>query len=788
MQKKMISIIIIAIIIFFIENPLQAQQTRVDSIINLLNKSNKTRGVDTIIFNMARQLISSANLSYSHINQIEKAGDQFKKGNDEDLCYTIKFAVLENLSISDKFKAIEYGKLNFQKLENSQTTHAKYLAQLFLTQLRLPYRNSTKLTEGFQFFTEKLNQYKLAKDSFGLSTCYYVLGGFYRQTGLYESAMYNMKKSTSFLDSSDFNGQTYLDFSVNSGKPGWLNNGTIIADYYLLMGEYENTIKQSELILKTTVDYYKGGGNGVSGMGVGLLFGTRHLALAKIMINQLDSVDYYLKLAANSGFDKVDKSAIPVILEYRSLYDIKRGAYAEADSLLQQCWKLVIQDQIPVAPPSGYVEPDYYLALLRIEQRKFNEAITLLLKNIERVKSVRKNVLRDYKLLATLYEKTGDNIKAKEVYKSFIKLQDSITVDQSKFRTLSFETEQHITDNEIAISKLESENKLSTVTKNFTIGIAVLFILLAGTIFFRFKSKQKANQVLQEQKEKVESTLAELKSTQSQLIQSEKMASLGELTAGIAHEIQNPLNFVNNFSEVNKELLVELKAERLKPNGDRKEDIENELIDDVISNEEKINHHGKRADAIVKGMLQHSRSSSGQKEPADINALCDEYLRLAYHGLRAKDNSFNASFETKFDDTIGMVNIQSQEMGRVILNLINNAFYAVATPQPPKGGVDVADKKYKPTVTISTSIITPPSGGRGVDGRMIMISVKDNGPGIPPNIVDKIFQPFFTTKPTGQGTGLGLRLSYDIVKAHGGELKVETREGEGSQFTISIPV
>jgi signal transduction histidine kinase len=270
------------------------------------------------------------------------------------------------------------------------------------------------------------------------------------------------------------------------------------------------------------------------------------------------------------------------------------------------------------------------------------------------------------------------------------------------------------------------------------------------------------------QLDNLEQTLSELKATQAQLIQSEKMASLGELTAGIAHEIQNPLNFVNNFSEVNTELIDELKQEADKGNIE-----EVKLIaDDIKENEQKINHHGKRADAIVKGMLQHSRSSSGVKEPTDINALADEYLRLSFHGLRAKDKSFNAEIKTEFDESIGKINIIPQDIGRVILNLLNNAFYAVAekTKQHPED--------YEPTVTVST---------KTVDNK-VLISVKDNGNGIPQKVLDKIFQPFFTTKPTGQGTGLGLSLAYDIIKAHSGEIKVDTKEGEGTEFIIQIPI
>jgi len=272
---------------------------------------------------------------------------------------------------------------------------------------------------------------------------------------------------------------------------------------------------------------------------------------------------------------------------------------------------------------------------------------------------------------------------------------------------------------------------------------------------------------LQAEKKRAEEALKELRSAQALLIQSEKMASLGELTAGIAHEIQNPLNFVNNFSEVSYELMDEMNAEITK--GDMI--AAKAIASDIQQNLEKIATHGKRADAIVKSMLQHSSSSSGIKEPTNINALADEYLRLAYHGLRAKDISFNASMKTDFDETIGSIDIISQDIGRVILNLITNAFYAVTEKR--KLGLEA----YEPTVTVSTKKLKD----------HVEVRVSDNGNGIPPGLVDKIFQPFFTTKPTGQGTGLGLSLSYDIVKAHGGELKVVSKEGEGAVFVIQIP-
>ena len=275
-------------------------------------------------------------------------------------------------------------------------------------------------------------------------------------------------------------------------------------------------------------------------------------------------------------------------------------------------------------------------------------------------------------------------------------------------------------------------------------------------------------QQVTERTSELKTSLENLKSTQSQLIQSEKMASLGELTAGIAHEIQNPLNFVNNFSEVSAELVDEMNEEIEQGNM---EDVK-EIAVDIKQNLEKINHHGNRAGEIVKGMLQHSRTSSGKKEATDINSLTDEYLRLAYHGLRAKDKSFNATLKTDFDEKIGKIDIIPQDIGRVILNLITNAFYAVNEKKKQ------APEDYEPTVKVSTR----------KKGPEIQINVEDNGMGIPSEIKDKLFQPFFTTKPTGQGTGLGLSLSYDIIKAHGGEIKVKSKEGAGTEFIIKLPV
>jgi signal transduction histidine kinase len=492
----------------------------------------------------------------------------------------------------------------------------------------------------------------------------------------------------------------------------------------------------------------------------GLAYCYFDIGVAFTGLNQLDSANIY-ELKAIETFRKFNYEE-PLV--YQVLGDIKMQSGSHSEALDYYRKSLVVSLSKNESRALAYAYNK--MASFYKKTNQPDSAIYYAQKGLAESRSInqKKTILEASALLSELYEPKDTKLSLQ-----YLEIADAYK--DSLFGAGTIEAVQSLVareqdrQKEMRAAKIAFQNQL----KEYAL-VGGLFILIV-IAFFLYRNNQKeknAKRLLQQKNEVIEQTLNRLKATQAQLIQSEKMASLGELTTGIAHEIQNPLNFVNNFSEVSHELIDEMKSELAVGNKQSAMDI----AGDVQQNLEKIVHHGKRADAIVKGMLQHSRTSSGQKEPTDINALADEYLRLAYHGFCAKDKSFDAKFETDLDQTIGKVNIVPQDIGRVLLNLINNAFYAVAEKKQQLDGT------YDPIVSVITR--------RKED--KIEVKVNDNGNGIPQKVLDKIFQPFFTTKPTGVGTGLGLSLSYDIVKAHGGEIKVQTKQGEGSEFEIYLPI
>ncbi len=439
-----------------------------------------------------------------------------------------------------------------------------------------------------------------------------------------------------------------------------------------------------------------------------------------------------------------------------------------------------IQDYYPIC--------DYLNSLTDVHLNKGDEqtALNYALRSLHLAEQYAlKEQIADANLkLSEVYEKAGNLSQSLKYYKTHIAYRDSINNIKSVQKMADLRTDYEVSQKQVEVNMLNQQKRDQ---KNLVIALGIILglsVIILGILLRNNRNKRKAYKILNlqkqetdEQKAKAEDALTELQVTQKQLIQSAKMASLGELTAGIAHEIQNPLNFVNNFSEVSVELLGELREGTVNKLTASEKAEASEIINDLAANLKKISDHGKRADSIVKGMLQHSHVSANKKEPTDINALSDEYLRLSYHGLRAKDNTFNISIETSFDNNIEKLLIVPQDIGRVLLNIYNNAFYSVH--QKTKLNIE----GYEPKLWLTTKGIV-----KNGELKAAHIYIRDNGMGIPDKILNKIYQPFFTTKPAGQGTGLGLSLSYDLItNEHQGQLNVETKEGEYAEFIIELP-
>lgn len=692
-----------------------------------------------------------------------------------------------NLEVVPNESLIHFAKDFIEANKSNYSYNCKKVLLEVIREGRLPYRNLGQINEGITYYTQLAEYFEGKDDPAILSIIYSVLPGFYSRMGLTEKAEYYVLKSLSYLEDNSANDTLYVLLGTSGKTNRYAQLGIIASDN----DEY---VKAERYLKLSLLEYQKlkAPMSFTDGVLLFILMGRVNVALEK------DSSIYYFNKAiymlsqykmadeAFNGLASLDREY------YYAWYYLERGKYfidKKNDSAAYYFTKtkgLKEEKNLGITGPIGELIPNYYAAKVALAQNNPLRAVELLLTEIQELRTIstRTSLLKELELLAQSYTAAGKYKEGYEVQKEVLQLMQLVKQESDAAKTLSFEIERKIQENENDIALLKAKEETNEKVKYYLYGITALLGMFAVTLGIAIFNKQKSNARLASINKEVTDTLEQLKQTQSQLIQSEKMASLGELTAGIAHEIQNPLNFVNNFSEVNTELIDELKKELAEGN----KQLAEELVDDIKSNSEKINHHGKRAGDIVKGMLQHSRSSSGVKEPTNINVLCDEYLRLAYHGLRAKDKSFNATMKTEFDETIGIINIVSQDIGRVILNLISNAFYAVnekykdeSTKLKAEGEkssyAKASEDKYEPTVSVSTR----------KEGNKVLISVKDNGNGIPDKIKEKIFQPFFTTKPTGQGTGLGLSLSYDIVKAHGGELKAETKIGEGSEFIIKLP-
>jgi two-component system NtrC family sensor kinase len=690
-----------------------------------------------------------------------------------------KIALLSRINIDTAINVSQ------QNIEEAKKINYKKGEADALLQLATNFCNKGKFDEAQRALETSQDLFKQLKDSTGFAKLYSGYGMMYGMQSKYESAIFYFQK--------------VIDAAQRTNDKSLLSTAyhNISISYYM-QSNYSQALMYQQKALQFAEELHDVPLQAKVEMNMGLAYSSLNYnvraeqsflkAIGLAQKQGLKNVELYAYSNLSTLYYDAEKK-----FELAYDYAIKAATLAEqmgdqgmqATSLSNAARALAAQKKFQQAEELGRKsmiiadsssEPlniyQTYSAMGSIltSEEKYKDAIPFFEKSFAALKDAdiyNEQNAESYADLSKCYEKTGNYSKALSAYKMSARITDSIrskdNIRNSTELTLNYEFEK-----KQQAAKAEQEKKDAVASAKqiaLIIGLALTFIL-ALVALNAYRNKRKANALLSTQKEEIQTTLTELKTTQAQLVQAEKMASLGELTAGIAHEIQNPLNFVNNFSEVSQELVDEMETELTKGNTENAIEIGK----DVKQNLQKIVHHGQRADAIVKSMLLHSRTSSAQKEPVDINALADEYLRLSYHGLRAKDKTFNAMVQTDFDKSIGKINLIQQDIGRVLLNLFTNAFYSVTQKKQ-------LNETYQPIVSVCTKKLKD----------KVEIRVKDNGTGIPQKVLDKVFQPFFTTKPAGQGTGLGLSLSYDIIRAHKGEIKLNTEEGEGAEFIIHLP-
>ncbi|MCC3154227.1 ATP-binding protein [Hymenobacter sp. BT770] len=625
-----------------------------------------------------------------------------------------------------------------------------------LSSVRVLYNALNKQEARFKYYTTKLAYYQKRGAVENMAACYHGLGGYYVYRADYNQAIGYYLRSA----------ELYRTFNLKN----YYNEELVLGSYY---AEWGNDAKALPYLKEALAAFTKGDESNK-------MYLYRNLTLLYLRQQRypaaLQAIEQALTVASVDTASAAAEKAYGLVLKGETLLALHRNS--EVLPLLQSAQHSADSLQMPITTTAGDFELDatwarYYAA--RGDAARAETAWrTAYHKALEsRVTPLRLKYLRE---LALFYQGHGQSKQAAQYALAAVGLADTLKAAEGSLHVARYEIEQAGRAQQARITQLDQAQQQAATRarrQRWVLGaVLVVLALIGGLVFVLLRGsrqQQRAYALLQSQRDQTTQALTELRATQTQLIQSEKMASLGELTAGIAHEIQNPLNFVNNFSEVSAELVTELQ-EALAANDSAEVAA---LAGDLAQNLGKIGHHGRRAASIVKGMLEHSQTRAGERRPTDLNQLTDEYLRLAYQGLRAKDKSFNAELTTDFGATLPLVEVVGTDVGRVLLNLFTNAFYAVRQRQ------QLGEPGYQPQVGVRTIMLN----------QQVQIQVTDNGMGIPAAVQPKIFQPFFTTKPTGEGTGLGLSLSHDIIaQGHGGSIAVESQEGKGTAFTITLPV
>jgi len=623
------------------------------------------------------------------------------------------------------------------------------------------------------FFEAKRTYYQQRGDTLNLAACYHALGDDYRYRGDFNRVI------GCYLRAADL----YRPFKRSGYNSALAATGIAYADW----GNPARALHYLRLALAAppALGRYPGGLN---------------RALAQIYMRQRNYPAAWQALVRSMRPDPTTARADSVGAHRTHLFDLVLGLTlqghvllaqkraADAEPLLRRAQYLGDSLHFPLTSVVGNFELDatwaqYYQAQGQLAHAEAAWQTAYRKARQRHSAPLRLAYLRE---LTRFYQGRGQYRPAATYGLAATLLADTLDTAQGAFHLANYEAEQADRAQQARITRLRQTQQLEEARAHrqrqvllAVLGGAALLLGLAAALYYAFRRSERLKRLvttqkqdLQAQRDQLDASLTDLRRTQAQLIQKEKMASLGELTAGIAHEIQNPLNFVTNFSEVSTELLAEAREERAK-GGAADEALQDQLLGELGQNLSKITEHGQRAASIVRGMLEHARPSSGERAPTDLNVLCDAYLRLAYQGVLAKDNTFHAALVTDFAPGLPQIEAVAGELGRVLLNLFNNAFYAVHQRQ------QAGEAAYRPTLSVRTQQV----------GNRVAIRVSDNGTGMSQGVQAKIFQPFFTTKPPGEGTGLGLSLAYDIiVQGHGGTLAVESREGEGTTFRVELPV
>lgn len=745
-----------------------AREIGQDSALALVHAGGNGGRIDTVWFTRGLFALQHVDLDSTGIAALEREALAMRSQGAMDQYYLLKTRILIALSTKPATaRALAYGIPLIAELEHYQGPIQQRCYYMSLLAVRLPFRNSDRIRDGFDYYVRQLNTSRAQMDTTAMACEYFVLGGFYLTIGLYDEAAYHYEKATSHVRP-----ERVLSMGLSAEEEIYLGIGAIINNMgvagglAIFAGEPERAlpvlyrahdlIRTADRISAVEPRYY-------------VSFVASNIAHALIATGRLDSVDHWIQQAEHAARVNQDFDQLVDIRQGQCSYYLAMGRTDSAEWAAEDALTIMLKRRMLVHATVGAITPRYHIARVRCAQGRFLEAEAQLRMEISQLHALRAIETRDRLLLADILNHLGKYKEANEQYRLVTDLRVEIDRESRRHRRLSFAVEKRIADAEHSIQTAEAAREASARQRNLGFSAAGIVGILAAALYIAYRDRARTSR-------KLEASMTRLKATQQQLVHAENMASLGELTAGIAHELKNPLNFITNFSSGAGDLVSELRAES-------RADHRDVILDELDASLRKIQDHGKRADGIVRSMMMHARHGPAVRQLTDINVLLEQSLQLIRRDHAHHHPDCPIVITRDLDSAIPLISVVQQDIAHVFLNVLQNAFHAVhARTSNHDGPIQPPDTSAWaqgiPTIDVSTR--------RHND--VIEVRIRDNGPGIPLLIRDKIFQPFFTTKSTGEGTGLGLSISHDIVvKGHGGELRCENVE-TGAEFVISLPI